>query len=137
MNLVRAGKVRILGLRLHTPNPEEAKGGVLPKYAVQLDLQNLTNSKLDVEIAEGQIFENTAPRTRYQNLAIADPVTIKLDPREVRTIPKLLAYCINKGRLQPANQPGYLTPLTLKFAVRSQEELWDMIEKAVPAANQK
>ena len=137
VNLVRAGKVRILELHLYTPNPEGAKGGVLPKYAVQLDLQNLTNAKLDVKIADGQIFENTTPGTPYQNLAIADPVTIKLDPLEVRPIPKLLAYCINKGRRQPANQAGYLTPLKLKFADKSQEELWDTIGKLVPAANQK
>jgi hypothetical protein len=132
--LVLAGKLRIVQLRLLTPDPTEAKGGALPKYAVELQLHNLTDAQIDIDVPRAQVFENTTAGSGFQNLATSDATTIRLAARELKQF-RLLAYCINRGRRQPIAQLGYVTPLRIKFDFADQETLWAEIGKRVPAAN--
>jgi hypothetical protein len=134
VQLVLAGKVRIVQLRLLTPNPAEAKGGTLPKYAVELQLHTLSRMEIDLHVPRGQVFENTTTLSGFQNLATADEANMRLRPNELKQF-RLLAYCINRGRRQPIAQAGYITPLRIKFDFGNQEALWAEIGRRVPAAN--
>lgn len=135
VTLVREGKVAINELRLVKRDLNSGKGGTEANYQVNLSLQNMTDKEITVNVPKGQVFENTEAGSGFQNLATADEVNIKLGPHELK--PEIRAYCINHGRKEPVNQPGYLTPMKLKVAAKDQIELWRIIGEKLPAAGRR
>ena len=128
--LVLQGKAQIDYLRLHTPFPDRPTDGKLPRYAVDLQIRNLTSTPLKVLIPRGQVFENSAPHSGVQNVVTVDETKLTLGANGISE-PRLWSYCLNEGKLAPYQKAGNIAPLQIRFEFSDQRTLWRGLAKAL------
>jgi len=124
------GSVSIESLTLVNATPDQAKNSGGARYEVALELRNLTDREVHLRIPRGQVFENTKPKSGFQNLVVPEESQVEMPPHGWRRV-TLPGLCLNHGLRAPVGQPGYIAPLQVLFEFTDQGSLWEGVREAV------
>jgi hypothetical protein len=116
-------RVRVHDVRLQT---------LRQRFAVRLQVENLTDSTLWARIPKGQVFENKRPGRRVQNLASSREEAIQELPPHRLVEVTVDALCLNRHWAPPEGQAGNLTIFRMRDSTFTrQTDLWASIDSVV------
>ena len=99
------------------------------QIAFELKVKNNENYEIEIKIKKGELFE--VLEDDVQNIIILEDVTIRLSPRETKSIELEVGVCANEHRASPCSGSQVLvTPIRLNApaaAFESQEDIWKFL----------
>lgn len=129
---VKNNRVRLDNITLNTYPEEVDESSRRSDYFVDVELTNLTDSSIEVQIPEGQIFENREYQYEdkpSQNLATAESKSIIIEANESVDF-QIPAFCMNREYHPPQEKDGNLTIYEmLKKGFQDNKQLWKWVKK--------